>query len=55
MNLLSLYLSDFNNLRRRDRLRLAAYAALIMAPLGWAVLAWLCCGPTLEQIVGWRG
>lgn len=51
MNLLSLYLADLNGLTRRERWRLAWYVLIIFAPLILAVLTWLACGPSLDQVL----
>jgi hypothetical protein len=52
-NLLSLYLVDLNGLTRRERCRLAWYAAIIAIPLVAVILATHWYGPGLSKIIGW--
>lgn len=42
-------LADCRSLTLMDLLRLAGYAALILAPLALAFLSWLWSGPSMEQ------
>jgi len=53
MNLLSLYLIDFNGLTRKDKARAWWYAALILIPLAAVILAHQFFGPSLDRIMGW--
>lgn len=50
-SLLAQYRLDLSGLTAYERLRLAAYAGLIFAPLITVFLAWLWLGPGLEQIL----
>ncbi|MFA4834825.1 MAG: hypothetical protein WC749_01970 [Dehalococcoidia bacterium] len=53
MNLLALYLADLNHLTRRERIRAAWYAAIILIPLAPVILAHLWYGPGLDRVMGW--
>jgi len=53
MNLLSLYLIDFNGLTRKDKARAWWYAALILIPLAAVILTHQFFGPSLDRIMGW--
>ena len=52
MNLLSLYLIDFNGLSRKDKARAWWYAAIILVPLATVILAHIWYGPSLDQVMG---
>lgn len=53
MNLLSLYLIEFNSLTRREKTRSWWYAAIILIPLAAVILAHHWHGPSLNRIMGW--
>jgi hypothetical protein len=53
MNLIALYLIDFNRLTRPEKRRAWWYAAIILVPLAAIILAHLCHGPSLDRIMGW--
>lgn len=53
MNLLSLYLIDYNNLTRKEKARAGWYVLIILAPLAAIILAHQVYGPSLNRIVGW--
>jgi len=48
MNLLNL-----TNLTRRERIRAGWYAVIIFAPVIALILAHLCYGPGVGEVVGW--
>lgn len=53
MNLLSLYLIDYNNLTRPEKTRAWWYAFIILAPLAAIILASWWYGPGLDRVMGW--
>jgi hypothetical protein len=53
MNLLSLYLIDYNRLTRKEKARAWWYAAIILAPLAAVIAAHQFFGPSPGQIMGW--
>jgi hypothetical protein len=53
MNLIALYLIDFNGLTRREKARFGWYAAIILTPLAAIILAHQFYGPSLGRIMGW--
>jgi hypothetical protein len=53
MNLLSLYLIDYNNLTRREKARAWWYCFIILTPLAAIILAHQLYGPSLGRVMGW--
>jgi hypothetical protein len=53
MNLLSLYLIDYNGLTRKGKARFWWYAAIIAIPLAAILLACHFHGPSLNRIMSW--
>jgi hypothetical protein len=53
MNLLSLYLIDYNRLTRKEKVRAWWYAVIIFTPLAAILLAHLYHAPSLDRIMGW--